>query len=178
MIVAGDEFLNTQRGNNNPYNQDNLTTWLDWDRLEKNRDVWRFFQRMIAFRKAHSSIGRLVYWRQDISWYGTVGPIDLGYHSHCFAYCLHGTSVQDDDIYVMVNAHSEEHQFHIQEGSAPGWSRVADTSLESPDDFVEPGQERPLETLSYRVGPRSIVILKSNGTAVSTDGATKTAATI
>ena len=36
MIVAGDEFLNTQRGNNNPYNQDNITTWLDWDRLQKN----------------------------------------------------------------------------------------------------------------------------------------------
>ncbi len=34
MIVAGDEFANTQHGNNNPYNQDNETTWLDWDRLD------------------------------------------------------------------------------------------------------------------------------------------------
>src|SRR5678810_75990 len=51
MIVAGDEFLNTQRGNNNPYNQDNETTWLDWSLLETNQDMFRFFQRMIAFRK-------------------------------------------------------------------------------------------------------------------------------
>jgi isoamylase len=52
MIVAGDEFLNTQGGNNNPYNQDNKIMWLDWDRLEQHRDVSRFFQRMIAFRKS------------------------------------------------------------------------------------------------------------------------------
>src|SRR6202040_4367556 len=52
MFAAGDEFFHTQRGNNNPYNQDNEITWLDWERLEQNRDLFRFFQRMIAFRKA------------------------------------------------------------------------------------------------------------------------------
>src|SRR4029077_5840077 len=71
MIVAGDEFLNTQRGNNNPYNQDNEITWLDWTRLEKNRDVFRFFKQMIAFRKAHPTIGRQTFWRDDITWHGT-----------------------------------------------------------------------------------------------------------
>ena len=54
MFCAGDEFLNTQRGNNNPYNQDNETTWLDWERLEQNRELFRFFQRMIALRKIAS----------------------------------------------------------------------------------------------------------------------------
>jgi pullulanase/glycogen debranching enzyme len=44
---------NTQRGNNNPWNQDNETTWLDWDLLQKNSDMFRFFKGMIAFRKAH-----------------------------------------------------------------------------------------------------------------------------
>jgi glycogen operon protein len=52
MFCAGDEFLNTQRGNNNPYNQDNETTWLDWSLLEKHRDIFRFFQRMISFARA------------------------------------------------------------------------------------------------------------------------------
>ena len=52
MFSAGDEFMHTQRGNNNPYNQDNETTWLDWDRLNANADVFRFFQQMIAFRQA------------------------------------------------------------------------------------------------------------------------------
>ena len=52
MFCAGDEFLNTQGGNNNPYNQDNEITWLDWSLLKKSRDVFRFFQHMIAFRKS------------------------------------------------------------------------------------------------------------------------------
>jgi glycogen operon protein len=43
MFCAGDEFMNTQRGNNNPYNQDNETSWLAWDRLEQNRDMFRLF---------------------------------------------------------------------------------------------------------------------------------------
>ncbi len=44
MFVAGDEFMHTQRGNNNPYNQDNAITWLDWDLLDRNRDMFRFFK--------------------------------------------------------------------------------------------------------------------------------------
>jgi isoamylase len=74
MIVAGDEFMNTQRGNNNPYNQDNEITWLDWARLEENRDVFRFFKLMIAFRKSHPCIGRATFWREDVSWHGADGP--------------------------------------------------------------------------------------------------------
>jgi len=72
MFGAGDEFLQTQGGNNNPYNQDNETTWLDWDLLARNRDVFRFFQRMIAFRKAHPSIGRGRFWRTTSP--GTASP--------------------------------------------------------------------------------------------------------
>ena len=51
MFRAGDEFLNTQFGNNNPYNQDNITGWLDWSQLEQNQDVFRFFKSMIDFRR-------------------------------------------------------------------------------------------------------------------------------
>src|SRR5437762_2948501 len=58
MLRAGDEFLQTQSGNNNPYNQDNATTWLDWNRLESHADVFRFTRLMIAFRKAHPSLCR------------------------------------------------------------------------------------------------------------------------
>ncbi len=53
MFLAGDEFCNTQFGNNNAYCQDNITSWLDWSLLEKNRDMFAFFRHMIAFRKAH-----------------------------------------------------------------------------------------------------------------------------
>jgi isoamylase len=67
MFCAGDEFMNTQHGNNNPWNQDNETTWLDWGLLEKNRDIFRFIKGMIAFRKARPSLGRSRFWREDVS---------------------------------------------------------------------------------------------------------------
>jgi isoamylase len=157
MFRAGDEFLNTQFGNNNPYNQDNQTGWLDWSQFRTNQDIFRFFKGMIAFRKAHPSLSRSRFWREDISWYGTSQAVDLSYDSRSVAFCLHGASQVDDDIYVMINAYWEELEFHVQEGTAGEWKRIADTALPSPDDFSD--QPSSLERLQYVVGPRSIVVL-------------------
>ena len=56
MFLAGDEFGNTQFGNNNAYCQDNIISWLDWSLLDKNRELFNFFQYMIWFRKMHRII--------------------------------------------------------------------------------------------------------------------------
>jgi glycogen operon protein len=157
MFRAGDEFLNTQFGNNNPYNQDNETGWLDWSQLRSNADVFRFFKNMIAFRKAHPTLGRSRFWREDISWYGTGPTVDLSYDSRSLAFCLHGASQGDDDIYTMINSYWEELEFHLQEGTAQEWTRIVDTALPSPDDFSEHGL--PLQQAKYLVAPRSVVIL-------------------
>jgi glycogen operon protein len=151
--------MNTQHGNNNPYNQDNETTWLDWALLDKNRDIFRFFKGMIAFRKAHPSLARSRFWREDISWYGTNGQVDLGYLSHSLAFCLHGASRQDRDIYVMINAYWEDLTFRIQEGDVGDWMRVADTSMPSPSDLFESGKEKAISSLNYEVKARSVVVL-------------------
>jgi isoamylase len=160
MIVAGDEFLNTQRGNNNPYNQDNEITWLDWDRLEQNREVFRFFKLMIAFRKAHPTIGRATFWREDVKWLGAEGPADFGAESRCLAYFLNGASVEDDDLYVMINAHWEDRNFKLQHGQASDWHRVVDTSLPTPEDIIEPERQGLLESAGYLVRARSVVVLR------------------
>jgi isoamylase len=157
MFRAGDEFLNTQFGNNNPYNQDNETGWLDWSQLRTNEDIFRFCQNMIAFRKNHPSLSRSRFWREDVNWYGTGGRADLSYDSHTLVFCLHGASQDDDDIYVMINAYWEELEFQIQEGVSQEWKRIVDTALPSPQDFSKRGE--PLETSSYAVAPRSIVVL-------------------
>ncbi|MDY0039697.1 MAG: isoamylase, partial [Desulforhabdus sp.] len=132
MFCAGDEFMNTQKGNNNPYNQDNEITWLDWSLLEKNRDMFRFFKSVIEFRKSHPSIGRGRYWREDVRWHGTAGGVDLSPHSRSLAYYLRGSRLRDNDLYVMINAYWEDLAFTIQQGPADQWSRVVDTSLASP----------------------------------------------
>jgi glycogen operon protein len=159
MIGAGDEFLRTQRGNNNPYNQDNETTWLDWSRKELHADHFRFAKMMIAFRKAHPNIGRARFWRDDVCWYGVGPSVDLSFESHSVAYCLHGASHGDCDLYVMVNAYHEPLDFEIQESPAGGWRRAIDTGLLSPLDIAEPGEEPSLVSLRYQVAPRSVVVL-------------------
>jgi glycogen operon protein len=161
MLCAGDEFMNTQGGNNNPYNQDNETTWLNWDLLQKNQDIFRFFKLMIAFRKAHPSLGRSRYWRDDVSWYGVGSYPDTSQESHSLAFCLRGAAQQDDDIYVMINAFWEDLTFAIQDGPADKWRRVVDTSLPSPRDIVEPGHEVSVYGKHYTVKARSVVVLRS-----------------
>jgi isoamylase len=158
MFRAGDEFLHTQSGNNNPYNQDNETAWLDWSRLEANRDIFRFFKSMIAFRKGHPSLSRSRFWREDVAWYGTDLKVDTSYYSRSLAFCLHGASQGDDDLYVMINAYWNDLEFNIQEGTPLEWKRVVNTGLPSPDDFSDQGV--PVEHMKYLVAPRSIVVLQ------------------
>ena len=73
MFLAGDEFCNTQFGNNNAYCQDNITSWLDWSRLEQNRGMFRFFQYMIRFRREHRVL------RANLS-NGACGFPDVSFH--------------------------------------------------------------------------------------------------
>ena len=74
MFLAGDEFCNTQFGNNNAYCQDNIISWLDWSRLEQNQDMFEFFQFMIRFRRTHrvvrATTGGGVHGFPDVSFHG------------------------------------------------------------------------------------------------------------
>jgi glycogen operon protein len=159
MFRAGDEFMQTQAGNSNPYNQDNEASWLDWRRRQANADIFRFFRLMIAFRKCHPSLARSRFWREDVRWYGVGPEPDLSYDSRSLAFALHGASQGDDDLYVMINAYGDDLDFQVQEATASEWERVVDTGHDSPFDFLEPGSRNPLESLRYRAGARSVVIL-------------------
>lgn len=159
MLRAGDEFMQIQSGNNNPYNQDNGTSWLNWEKLRANQDIFRFFKQMIAFRKAHPSLSRSHFWRDDIRWYGIGPSVDMAFNSHSLAFFLRGASQKDVDIYTMINASWQDLPFTVQEGPFGQWKRVIDTSMGSPDDFYKPGAEVPLRSQTYNVKARSIVVL-------------------
>ncbi len=159
MLRAGDEFLRTQRGNDNPYNHDDEITWLDWTRSERYAGHLRFVKQAIAFRKAHPSLSRSRFWRSDVSWYGTSGAVDFGPASSCFAFCLHGAAEEDADIYAMINASREAVTFVVREGMAQEWRRVIDTSLPGPDDILAAGEEAAVPSSDYVVGPHSVVVL-------------------
>ncbi len=115
MFLAGDEFGNTQFGNNNAYCQDNNISWLDWTLLDKNRDLFTFFQYMIWFRQHHRIIridtekcsvnypfisqhGLHPFWTDYQSNHHYVGIMYAGQNHHG----------KDELVYLAINAHWEE----------------------------------------------------------------------
>lgn len=156
MILSGDEFLNTQKGNNNPYNQDNETSWIDWSRKDDMSDHFAFIKKLIAFRKKHSSIARSRFWRQDVKWYGYKDAISFSPELRSFAWFLSGQSFQEPDLYVMVNAHWENRNFQFME---PGlWKLIIDTSLDLVQGFDDEENVKPYEQTFYLVKGRSVVV--------------------
>ncbi len=120
-LLAGDEFGNTQSGNNNVYCQDNELAWLDWRDLEREKTFFQYVKGLIALRKAypilHQPIGLAGYDRT-----GTGVP-DISYHGSCawkvserktnkqLGVYYHGE--ENTDCYVAYNMHSKEQSFAI-----------------------------------------------------------------
>ncbi len=78
LIFMGDEFGNSQKGNNNPYCQDNAVTWLDWNDLTRNGELYDFWKEMVALRKAHPILHPVN--ELKIMDYISCGYPDLSYH--------------------------------------------------------------------------------------------------
>ena len=112
MFLSGDEFADTRYGNNNPYCQDNLISWLDWSLLKKNKDLFDFFQYMIQFRKDHPVI------RKDLepSYLGVpamsthgLTPDETNFsgdsHVVCVRFAGYNEATQKEDlVYLAVNS--------------------------------------------------------------------------
>lgn len=136
MFLAGDEFGNTQFGNNNAYCQDNKVSWLDWNLLKENRDIFEFFKYMIAFRKEHDVIRKntpcCTLGFPEISMHG-VRPfeIDYQYDTHYLGAMFAGRHEErqaDDIVYVALNTYWEKVQIKLPELSNGGrWKKMVNT---------------------------------------------------
>lgn len=129
MIFMGDEFGNSQKGNNNPYCQDNLITWLDWRDLERNKELHRFWKELVAIRKAHPVLHQEK--EPKIMDYIACGYPDLSYHGvnawrpqtenysryvgimYCGKYAKLNHKEEDCFFYMALNMHWEEHAFAL-----------------------------------------------------------------
>ena len=162
LLLMGDEFGRTQKGNNNAYCQDNETSWVDWGLARKNAGLVRFARMMIAVRKRYFALSREQFVNR-LSWHGTrVGDPDWTGLSRTLAFQMHGWHAQPD-IYVMINSHWEHRRFAIppHEGRWQ-WRRLVDTSLAAPLDIVDESESVPLTPADhYVLSPRSTVILIS-----------------
>ena len=175
MFVAGDEIRRTQKGNNNAYCQDNEISWFDWNLLEKNRDIFRFFKLMIAFRKEHPLLQRKSFYSgrvnkrglADISWHGCLLNSPGWHDPMCkvLSFTMGGMETddsEDTDIHVILNMDWKDLNFGIPELEERKWYKVVNTAEASPDDIVEPGEEKVIAEKILRVKNRSVVVLISH----------------
>jgi isoamylase len=164
MLLGGDEFRRTQQGNNNAYCQDNEMSWFDWRFLEKNRDIYRFAQGIIAFRRAHPVLRREVFFTDaDIKWFGPGGrsPAWSDPEQRAFACLILGQS--ESDLFLMFNAGAKPVDFSVPDSHGNKiWRLAVDTSRPTLEDLYEPGTEPSMQDqVSFRVEPRSSAIFVS-----------------
>ena len=165
MFLAGDEFADTRYGNNNPYCQDNLISWLDWSLLEKNRALYEFFRYMIHFRKAHACI------RKDLepSYLGfpsmslhglTPWKPDLPESSHTACVLFSGyddTLHKEDLVFLALNTHWCSAALTLpQLPDGYTWKIAVNTGDKKQQTFTD--SEIPAAGSSVLLGERSVIV--------------------
>ena len=179
LLMAGDEFGNSQDGNNNAYCQDNAVSWLNWKLLETHKDQVDFVKRLIAFRKAH----KMFHMDREprIMDYKSCGRPDVSYHGenawkpefenfrrqfgilYWGAYVKRQDGSDDANFYVAYNMHWEPHMFglpHLPKGAK--WRVICNTGDPDAADLPTDGTGKvPKNQMMLAVPPRGIVILES-----------------
>jgi len=169
MITMGDEVRRTQGGNNNAYCQDNEISWFDWTLVEKHADVRRFATMLNSRRLSLDSMLEQqslslneILQEADKSWHGVkLNQPDWSPSSHSLAISAEAPN-KELMVHLIFNAYWEPLEFELPplaEGSGNSWLRWIDTTLDSPNDVVEWEKAPTVPGRSYRVGPRSVVML-------------------
>jgi glycogen operon protein len=181
MIVGGDEFARTQKGNNNAYCQDNEISWFNWEWSDEQRQLKEFTARLINLRREHPVfrrpkffLGRTIRGQglKDIMWLDTDGTemADEDWSSpqvKCVAMILsgdtmdvrdaHGELIRDDTFMLMFNAYHGPITFMLAGRENVTWERILDTTdeagfLETPTSHAA-GEEIELP-------PRALALLR------------------
>jgi glycogen operon protein len=177
VLMAGDEFGNSQDGNNNAYCQDNETSWLNWKLLKTNQDLFAFTRELIAFRKYHPVFRQakepmrmdyLACGYPDMSFHGTCAWVpeyeafrrQLGIY-YCGDYGKRADGTVDQYLYVAYNMHGEAHTLALPNLPKPLCWHVAIDSGDTEHGSIYEA-EAQLETKEQRqieVEPHTILVL-------------------
>lgn len=164
LIVAGDEFGNSQNGNNNPYCQDSSVTWLNWGQLSKNAEIYDFMKKMINMRKSNGILHMPESYKMndylqcgfpDLSFHSSeLWKVDTDILSRQFALLYCGTyGGSDEFLYVMVNLHWTGHEFAIPK-LPKGYAWELYTATDPQGKINSSGENKTVE-----VKERSITIM-------------------
>lgn len=172
LFFMGDEFGNSQKGNNNPYCQDNEITWLNWKNAQTNSELLNFVKELIKLRKEHP----VFHQEKEVRMmdYGAVGYPDASYHGkfpwkvdtavysrqfgimYCGAYAKKAKHKMDDFFYVAYNMHWEKYHFELPKPPAGCMWEVVMASAELPEDCLT---EDETELSGITIPARTICIL-------------------
>lgn len=166
-ILAGDEFCNTQKGNNNVYCQDNEISWLNWNRKSIDEDLFNYVKALIRFRKIHPCLHR----KEELLGLDKTacGVPDVSYHgenawqvksevwSRELGIMYSGADLEDNECFIAYNMHWLPHVFALPSpGKKKKWSLAFDRNQEFSETAV------PLEDQkSIKLKERSIIVLIS-----------------
>ena len=168
MVLSGDEAARTQRGNNNAYCQDNEISWFDWKRVEEQKDLLRFAQKMIGFRRGHGVLRRREFFSgeknerglKDLEWHGCRlnGPGFDNRGCRVLSMTLGAMAQGEEDVFAAFNMSEHDEKFDVPELKGRKWYMVVRTDEVSPNDFLEV----PVVVEGHAVVPgRSAVVLVS-----------------
>ena len=177
LLLAGDEFGNSQDGNNNAYCQDNEISWLNWGLLKTNADILEYVKKLIKLRKAHRILHMEDEFRvmdyiscgcPDISFHGTKAWYpDYSNYSRVLGIMLCGQYAKldrvknDDYFYFAYNMHWETHEFDLPNLPADiSWSVLVDTNEPAGEEFAQESKNQSslINQKEYVVKPRSVVV--------------------
>ncbi len=174
MLLAGDEVLRTQRGNNNGYCQANELSWFDWTLTRQNADMLRFVRCMIALRRRHPILMRRRFLTgepvgergiPDLSWHGArldAPPWDDP-EAQVLAFTLAATAEGEADLHVLLNMSEASVEMELPDIPGRTWQRALDTWLPSPTDILPPEDQTPFRGGSYPVQARTVVVFEGLG---------------
>lgn len=172
MILAGDEVLRSQRGNNNCYCQDSALSWFDWRLPEAGADMLRFVRELIALRKRHASLRRRRFLTgrpssgqilPDVAWHGERlnEPCWHDPGARLLVFTLGGEAFEEPALHVILNMHDFPRQVTLPVLDGRCWRRIVDTALDSPHDITPIAQQATAESGLCRAEARSVVVLEA-----------------
>ncbi|MBV8214916.1 MAG: glycogen-debranching protein [Verrucomicrobia bacterium] len=172
MLMAGDEILRTQHGNNNAWCQDNELSWLDWRLVQTEQSMFEFVRGTIGLRRRHPSLirnafftGRPVPGRDilDITWHG-IRLNEPAWHdgsTQFLAYTIAGVTVHEEDLHVILNMADLSIEVPLPTIADRNWYLAVDTFEHANSGIFLPANQRPVVSATWRVQPRSVLIFEN-----------------
>lgn len=172
MILAGDEMLHSQNGNNNAWCQNNEISWLNWQNVDNNHEMLRFMRELIAFRRRHPTLTRSRYLTgrteparniPDITWHGYQlnEPLWFDNDAQVLAFTLAACSAKEEDLHIVINMSEHRIDAPLPEIENRAWYLAINTAASSPDDLLKVTKQSRINAQNYPVHSRSIVVFES-----------------